>query len=154
VDIGRLLASIFQIFPAVYRALRPPVGIEGEAWLCDWDHVMVVIGDTPLGTGPRHIDVRLRLWNRSGQAVTLLDLDSATLNHQELKECAHPDFDEVTLPPGGTSTESYFAVCAREGETLTARAGDQLTIRFRPSAGMKRFGPRIKLTVLAKAPDS
>jgi hypothetical protein len=136
-----------SLLPALWAQVRPPVAVEGSATLCTWAHPVLTYGDDP--PGPLHVDVDVRLWNKTSRPATVLDIDTATLNGQELSaNMSIATFKEVTLRATGKSERLYFTLHAPAGE-LVAQPGDILTIRFRLNRGVTQLvGPKTQLRLL------
>jgi hypothetical protein len=139
--IARRMASAYSYF-------RTGVAIEGRAWLCDDGHPMIYAGgEWP--TAPRHVDVDLKLWNRRGDRVTVLEIARAEIPSYsvQLSASSYPDFKAVTLEPGADRVERYFVLVPKhdpEGR-VDAAVRAWLHLEFRPSRGSERWArPRFR----------
>ena len=150
------LGGLAGLLTSIWSQIRPPVAIEGDAWLCTSGHPLMIWSDAPWPSGPKHVDVTLRFWIQRGtKPATILDLDSATVNGAKLSQGGTFDqFHELTLDPSGKSETAYFTLHPPEGEDLRASAGDVLDLRFRLNWGARLIAPKIRAVLKATAPDS
>lgn len=119
---------------------------EGRAWLCDWDHPLASFVGDPMGTSSRHLDVKVKLWNRGPTPITVMGVKSAAASGQRLRAGDLVTWNDVTLPPDGTRREIYFSL--QSEEPLAAQVGNELKVKFALSHGGRRF-PVLRLPIAA-----
>jgi len=121
----------------ILNFVRSPVGIEGDAWLCTRSHPLAwYIGAPDPPPDPQHVDVELRMWNRSANRLTVFDVASARAGDQPLKVGRYHSLEQVTLEPGGPRATIRFELAPEDDSALTAGAGDEVTLRFKTSRGV------------------
>jgi hypothetical protein len=129
--------------------------LEGDAWLCTYDHLPLVSwGSSPSReTAPLHVDVQIDLWNRSPQLATVIGIQRATVNGQRLVESDLDALEDVTLEPGGPRERRSFALARRDGAPVNAKPGDTLELRLRLTRGGAFLGtPRRRFRLAGSAP--
>jgi hypothetical protein len=97
--------------------------------------------------GPLHIDVDMKLWNKTHRPLTIFEPRRARAAGQSL-EWEEPGymgaFKEATLSPDGARVDEDFRVDPPGDDELVARAGDKLTVDLTRNRGRRL---RIHLTV-------
>jgi hypothetical protein len=128
------LLGLARGFQVSYIAPRIGIGSEGRAEICTDDHligVMWVGAEAPARPAtPRHLDVRLKLWNKTATPITVFDVTRAEAASRTLEP---EGFDEATLAVGGTRPEQNFILWPARDDALRADVGDKLRLRVRRS---------------------
>jgi hypothetical protein len=147
---------IARLVLTVIDFVRPPVVLEGDAWLCRWEHppVLFVGGGSPsYDDEPQHVDVRIDLWNRSPQLVTVIGIKSAIINGERLVESDLSRFDDVTLEPGGARERRSFAL-AHGRRPRQRSTGGTLKLELRLTRGGAFLGAPRRRFKLAGSPPA
>jgi hypothetical protein len=123
------------------------IGHSGTARLCTTHHAIIYVSGQPYPPDPLHIDVDMKLWNRTHRPLTVFELCGAQAAGQAL-EWEEPGymgtFKEATLTPDGARVDEDFRLDPRFGDELVARAGDKLTVNLSKNRGRRL---RLRFTV-------
>jgi hypothetical protein len=136
-----------------WQYFRNGVHVDGNAYLCDDDHSMVIDGNSRKVL--QHVDVELRFWNRRSERITVIEIVEAKipLFRVELTDSEWPKFEPITLEPGARPTEVSFVLRPKHDPKarVEASTGSWLDLEFRPSRGSERWArPKIRLTLTTR----
>jgi hypothetical protein len=151
------VAALARSLRRAYTYFRTGVAVEGEAWLCEQDHIPIIWSGQIRQSVLQHVDVDLRFWNRRHQRVTILELAGARIPmyRVELEAASYPTFNPLTLEPGANRQESFFVLVPRGAPDtrVEAAVGSWLELEFLPSGGSERWArPRIRLQLGVRDP--
>jgi hypothetical protein len=123
------------------------VGHSGTAYLCTSDHVPIYFEGMTHTPDPVHVDVSMKLWNKTHRAMTIFEPKRARAAGQDLR-WDEPNyigsFNEATLSSDGSTAEQHFRLRPPEGIDLVATSGDRLTLDLRRNRG-KRVRVHLKI---------
>jgi hypothetical protein len=123
------------------------IGYNGTARLCTSDHVPIYVAGVEHAPGPLHVDVDMKLWNKTARSLTIFEPRGARATGQSLEweEAGYiGSFKEATLHPDGGRVDEDFRVDPPHGDELVARAGDKLTVDLSRNRGRRL---RVRFTV-------
>jgi hypothetical protein len=87
------------------------VGHSGTAYLCTSDHVPIYFEGMTHTPEPVHVDVSMKLWNKTHRAMTIFEPKRARATGQDLR-WDEPNyigwFNEATLSSDGSTAEQHF----------------------------------------------
>lgn len=141
----------------LYSYFRTGVKIEGEAWLCNHDHVALISfgGGQDESKVPQHVDVELRFWNRRAERVSVIEILRAEIPTYSAELTPDDEFKPLTLEPGAAPLESSFELVPKDdpGARVEAALGAWLELEFRPSRGSERWArPRFRCQLGGRGP--
>jgi hypothetical protein len=123
------------------------IGYSGSAKLCTSDHMQIFVSGLEPPPAPLHIDVDMKLWNKTPRSLTVFEPRRAKAAGQVL-EWEEPGymgaFKEATLSPDGARVDEDFRVDPPGDDELLARAGDKLTVDLTRNRGRRL---RVRFTV-------
>lgn len=123
------------------------IGHSGKARLCTSDLLPLFVAGIEHPPGPFHIDVAMKLWNKTNRPLTIFEPRRARAAGQTL-EWEEPgymgSFKEATLSPDGARVDEDFRVDPPGHDELVARAGDKLTVDLTRNRGRRM---RVRFTV-------
>ena len=89
------------------------IGHSGTARLCTSDHLPIYVAGIESPPGPLHIDVAMKLWNKTDRPLTIFEPRRTRAAGQVL-EWEEPGymgpFKEATLSPDGARVDEAFRV--------------------------------------------